>query len=229
MSAPLDEYVIIRAYHHATEIQLGEAYLLFRTASYIHDGKTHWIWRSIKDPKDIVKDSQWSTTNHPITEYSYSHFRAKTDISPESYYENTMARLNRYITILDLAGQRRDVYEWSFTKPNQILPPAYYYTAAGRDVNMTWHFKVLPLPLPQVPKAIQKAHSHVIRGFMECAILKKESCPITMDPFTTENIACTPCGHLFSREGISEYIRLAASPTCPTCRGKISQEEIVAL
>ena len=140
--------------------------------------------------------------------------------------------MNRYIRISGLASQPQDVYEWSFTKANQILPPAYYHTCAGKDtVAMEWHFKIQEpaVVAPPKPKAkpIQKVHNHMIRGFMECAILKKESCPITMDPFTLENIACTPCGHLFTQEAIVECLK--RSPTCPTCRGKICQEEIVAL
>jgi hypothetical protein len=52
---------------------------------------------------------------------------------------------------------------------------------------------------------------------MELAILKKDSCPITMDEFSETNTAVMPCGHLFNTIAIAESFKKYPNQ-CPMCR-----------
>jgi hypothetical protein len=57
----------------------------------------------------------------------------------------------------------------------------------------------------------------VAHQLLELAQLKRESCPITIEEFTTGHTGVMPCGHLFTRLAITESFKTAAS-RCPTCR-----------
>jgi hypothetical protein len=63
-----------------------------------------------------------------------------------------------------------------------------------------------PSPSPRLPDC-------VYRGLMEGALYRKDTCPITFEPFTIENICITPCMHCFDYEALSRGLR-----SCPLCR-----------
>ena len=72
-----------------------------------------------------------------------------------------------------------------------------------------------------------KIPQHIFKIYLEKAIQSEETCPITLEKFTLENAACTPCGHLFDRDAIK--MNLQRSSSCPTCRTKISENELQTL
>jgi hypothetical protein len=57
----------------------------------------------------------------------------------------------------------------------------------------------------------------IARQLLELAQLKRESCPITAEEFTTGSTAVLPCGHLFSSFAITESFKKVAGQ-CPACR-----------
>lgn len=52
---------------------------------------------------------------------------------------------------------------------------------------------------------------------LELAVMKKETCPITMDEFSVNATAVMPCGHLFSTIAIAESFKSCMNQ-CPVCR-----------
>jgi predicted Zn-ribbon and HTH transcriptional regulator len=76
-------------------------------------------------------------------------------------------------------------------------------------------------------KFVAKIPQHIFKIYLEKAIHSEETCPITLEKFTLENVACTPCGHLFDRDAIK--MNLERSPLCPTCRTKIRANELQTL
>jgi hypothetical protein len=163
-----------------------------------------WGTLLLNNPKDVVKDVLWMTDGTEIPCHTYLHERTSSRHPEPCYYESAMARTAHYMNIPGLGK----VYEYTMTNPCKILPTKYYKVRNNKDLDMKWHFH---LPLMNV----HKIPSHVQEGFIELAISKGETCPITLEPFVQGNVTCTPCGHLFTKDV------LGAMGMCPTCRGKI--------
>jgi hypothetical protein len=103
------------------------------------------------------------------------------------------------------------------TYAGTILPSEYFKVFKGDDVEEKWHFKKSsPLPSPSMTSEPSKIPTHIIRGFVESAIQKKETCPITLETLVMGNIAMTPCGHLFEKQALIHSINRNA--ICPNCR-----------
>jgi hypothetical protein len=70
---------------------------------------------------------------------------------------------------------------------------------------------------PTSTQAPPSLSSYIARQLLELAQLKRESCPITAEEFTTGSTAVLPCGHLFSTLAITESFKKVAGQ-CPACR-----------
>jgi len=71
------------------------------------------------------------------------------------------------------------------------------------------------------PKAASTSTSSTIPTFVrnlliEEAIEKKQDCPITMEPITTDSATVTSCYHVFDKDAIA--IWLTTHTTCPVCK-----------
>jgi len=122
------------------------------------------------------------------------------------------------------------VYE--MTTPNMVLPDRFYHVYMGNDKRREWHFlgaefpsrSPAPAPRAAAPAAAAAAAAqiprHIFKVFVEAAIVKKETCPITMEEITMENVAMTPCGHLFDKTALQ--VSLRTRNTCPQCRAQIT-------
>ena len=240
MSIALDKYFVIRAIPHAGADSLNDTYVLFsserKTQWFSSD--EHWTCKTIENSSRIIGANIWKTDGQCSEPRSFTHYRKATEASSGEFWKCTMTRREKYV---DVPNYGR-IHLWEMTQPNTILPPAYYHVCAGKDISRSWHFKIsqptfllspLPPPAPSLPvlpsppsppTASTSTHKHVVHGFMELAIMKKEDCPILMEPLTQENIAYTSCGHLFSAEAILRNIR--SSGCCATCRGKLSAADI---
>ena len=75
----------------------------------------------------------------------------------------------------------------------------------------------VPVPVP-----VQRLPERVYRGLMEGALYRKDTCPITFEPFTIENICITPCMHCFDYEALNRGVR-----SCPLCRIPYSADSII--
>ena len=63
-----------------------------------------------------------------------------------------------------------------------------------------------PSPLPR----------HVQIILLTEAVRTRKECSIAMEPITLENGSVTSCGHIFTREALSEWLQ--DNNTCPECR-----------
>lgn len=70
---------------------------------------------------------------------------------------------------------------------------------------------------PTATPSLQSTSPFLAKQAMELAILKKDTCPITMDDFTESNTAVMPCGHLFTTLAIAESFKKCPNQ-CPICR-----------
>jgi hypothetical protein len=84
---------------------------------------------------------------------------------------------------------------------------------------------VAPLVTPS-SKNIPTARSchlapHIVKIVLAESIRKNELCPITSDPITEKSIV-TPCGHVFSKDGIEKWLQSPQSKgLCPLCKNYI--------
>jgi hypothetical protein len=69
---------------------------------------------------------------------------------------------------------------------------------------------VRPAPLP----------THVAALLIADAVATGATCPITLNPITTDTAATTPCGHVFDREALTTWID-TGHMTCPECNTQI--------
>jgi hypothetical protein len=138
-------------------------------------------------------------------------------------YRSILVKTSSYIIV----PWHEPIYIYTMTHSGVILPSSYFKVFKGGDINEKWHFrKPLPLPL-HLPKQT-KIPSHIVRGFVESAINKKEVCPISLDALVMGHVAMTTCGHLFEKEALMNAINTSC-PTCPTCRAVIKEYDIVLI
>jgi len=246
MAVPLSNYFAVRVQTHpGVNFQnMSNAYMLFgasRKIRWFH-GDEYWVSKTIASPSNIIRGNIWKTDSEPLAPREYLHYRDKTDVSPAAFYTSVMTRAGKYMDIPDYGR----IHLWEMNQPNTTLPPAYYYVCSGKDTQKNWYFDIPSAPsivtaapliaaaaavvtvvatrsasAPSAPPSMLK---HVIRGFMELAVLKKDKCPIMLEELTQENIAYTSCGHLFSADAILRNIEI--SGCCATCRGKLGASDI---
>jgi hypothetical protein len=182
----------------------------------------------------------WKNDGVPQEPRACHHYR-ETSMQID-YYTNMVTRTSKY-----LSSERHaiiPVYEMS--TPNMVLPDRFYDVYMGNDRRREWHFLAaefpsaaagVPAPVPAPPIAAhrpsappspspapltqpQQIPPHVFKVFVEAAIAKKETCPITMEEITMENVAMTPCGHLFDKTALQMALR--TRNTCPQCRAPVT-------
>jgi hypothetical protein len=158
------------------------------------------------------------------------------------YYTNMVTRTSKY-----LSSERHAVIPvYEMTTPNLVLPDRFYDVYMGNDRRREWHFlgaefpsaavavaavavAAVAVPRPSAPPSSlssqpsaeqQQIPRHIFKVFVEAAIAKKETCPITMEEISMENVAMTPCGHLFDKTALQMALR--TRNTCPQCRAPVT-------
>ena len=63
----------------------------------------------------------------------------------------------------------------------------------------------------------------VLNAFIESAIAKNESCPITLMPIEKNDAIVTPCYHILSKDAGEQWISMKNQ--CPTCKHSCSRSE----
>ena len=198
----------------------------------------------IEKPKQFLFDSglqgcMWKNDGASQEPRACRHYRET--ISQVDYYTNMVTRTSKY-----LSSERHAIIPvYEMTTPNMVLPDRFYHVFMGNDRQREWHFLgaefpsfaglAAPSPAPAVavnrPSAPpspslaplaqpQQIPPHVFKVFVEAAIAKKETCPITMEEITMENVAMTPCGHLFDKTALQMALR--TRNTCPQCRAPVT-------
>jgi hypothetical protein len=184
----------------------------FDSARYVicltNFNKKRDAWNSVilENPRFLFKEFVWKE-GEELAPRQFRHERVSVEYGI-TYYTSTMARTKYYLDIPEIGN--RKVYKYTMTRPNTILPAEFYRVFNNEDIDMKWHFVDAENPAGEF-----KIPSHVKEGYIEWALMKKESCPISLDILVRGQVVCTPCGHLFSR-GSVEGIHV-----CPVCRKKI--------
>lgn len=164
----------------------------------------------------------------------------ETLISPDGSIEkvSTILRVNEYLQTP--SGIRYFVFTMSYMM--DLLPP-WSRVYRGWDTTTDWAFRktdILAVPLPSAPPApaparpvppapqpISRIPKHILKVFIEAAIIKGDICPITLDPLTQTNAACLPCGHLGDREALQRTMQ--ERKCCPVCRAPGRVEDLQSL
>jgi hypothetical protein len=194
----------------------------------------------IENPKQFLLDSglqgcMWKNDGVPQEPRACRHYRET--FTQVDYYTNMVTRTGKY-----LSSERHAIIPvYEMTTPNMVLPDSFYAVFMGNDKRRKWHFlgaefpssDPSPAPAPAVAAHRSSAHPspavlaqsqqiprHIFKVFVEAAIAKKETCPITMEEITMENVAITPCGHLFDKTALQ--VSLRSRNTCPQCRAQIT-------
>lgn len=163
-----------------------------------------WRTNVLNDSKEVIKGCVWMSDGISSQSENYIHERISSRCANSSFYESTMRRTKNYMCIPGLGK----VCEYIMSSPRKILPTKYYRVCRNEDPDMKWHFTLAIESRNTIPVHVQK-------GFIELAIMKGETCPITLEKFEDGSVACTPCGHLFTK-GVLDGMEI-----CPTCRGKL--------
>ena len=184
----------------------------------------------VDNSKYLFSNAEWRSDGIEGRPEDY-RFRRTSSRSDPKYYPTTLCKTNKYVIV----PWHEPIHIYTLKYPGVILPSTYFKVFKDEDTAEKWHFKKVspPIPsapmepLPALPPAPLKIPSHIVRGFVESAIQKKEICPITLEALVMGNVAMTSCGHLFERQALINS--LASSNTCPNCRADVNQDGLVNL
>jgi hypothetical protein len=184
----------------------------------------------IEKPKQFIlgcglRGCTWKNDGVPQDPRTCHHYRET--FMHVDYYTNMVTRTSKY-----LSSERHlaiPVYE--MTTPNMVLPDNFYNVYMGNDKYREWHFLGTEFPSAPAPSSFAASPApasadphqiprHIFKVFVEAAVAKKEACPITMEEITMENVAMTPCGHLFDKTALQMALR--SRNTCPQCRAAVT-------
>jgi len=186
----------------------------------------------IEKPKQFLLDSglqgcMWKNDGVPQEPRACHHHRET--LMKVDYYANMITRTSKY-----LSSERHAIIPvYEMTTPNMVLPDRFYSVYMGNDRQREWHFLGAEFPsslsasaspsslsASPVAPAQEQIPRHIFKVFVEAAIAKKETCPITMEEITMENVGMTPCGHLFDKAALQMALR--TRNTCPQCRAPLT-------
>ena len=195
-----------------------------------------WKLNVVDNPFLLIRGGEtWHETGTILEPYTYYIERDATEVRPLGIYSTIIKRTQNYMIMPHLNFPDR-VYEYTFTNPQNCLPPKYMYVMNGKDVYEAYHFRGgynmckfipqpdSPSPPSSPPKTIYKIPVFVFHSFVTNAIEKKECCPITLEPLSKVNVGCAPCGHLFEKEALKTALKTHGK--CPACRQEAKVEDI---
>ena len=204
----------------------------------------------VENSKYLFTNAEWRTDGLAGLPQTYI-FRRVSSRSPQpKTYNSTLCKTSGYLIV----SWHEPIHIYTMTYSGISLPSTYFKVFKDRDQGGRWHFKkplpgVLPAapapapaPAAPAPAAPAPAHaasapvvatppttvkipSHIVRGFVESAIQKKEVCPITLEPLVMGHVAMTSCGHLFNTEAIMNMLK--ENTTCPSCRCLIKDDLVL--
>lgn len=202
----------------------------------------------VDNPKYLFKNAEWRSDGIEGQPKNYIFKRTSSRSTVLKNYTSTLCKTNSYIIV----SWHEPIYIYTMTYAGIVLPSKYFRVFQDDDKYERWHFKKSLEPLPSepseplpsepiapppnivpVPHIMRiepipvKIPSHIVRGFVESAIQKKEVCPITLDPFVMGNVVMTQCGHLFEKGALMNIFN--SNSLCPNCRYPIKKEELVVI
>jgi hypothetical protein len=81
--------------------------------------------------------------------------------------------------------------------------------------------------VPEVAPAVAALPAFVVTALINDAVRRSLACPITLEPISPDNVAVTPCYHVFDGDALSVWVsqQLArdatTAATCPVCKVRI--------
>lgn len=193
----------------------------------------------VENSKHLFTNAEWRSDALEGRPENYK-FRRISSRSAPKIYDTSMCKTNRYLIV----RWHEPIHIYTMKSCGVILPSTYFRVFKNEDLNEIWHFKkpsgavlsvapsvAVPSVAPSVavpsvvPLSQPKIPSHIVRGFIESAIQKKEVCPITLDALVMGNVAMTSCGHLFERQALMNAI--TNSKVCPNCRASVKEGDII--
>jgi hypothetical protein len=191
------------------------------------------IFKVIDNPKNLIENSYWRNNQPTYDIVSYTCVRESSVSGPKTYTAN-LTRTHRI-----LVTEGGVIPEYKLQSRNTILESKFYHVTRDDDPGERWHFKesmVIPHPASSSQASASSSHAgashakipkHILKVFIEDAISKNSTCPITMEALTLENSSITPCGHLFDKEALC--LSLNSCKKCPMCRADARTDEIQSL
>ena len=196
MQVPLPHMFIVKASPSSTR---DEERFVLCISNYKEQNRS-WKITIMDESRLLINNCVLMKDGTELESETYLHERDSSRYSEVKYYESCMKRTKRYIEIPGVGP----IHEYKVSNPCKILSSKYYQVFMNKDLEMRWHFRIRREE-PKIP-------IHVQNAYIEYALSKNEICPITLCPFERGDVACTPCGHLFS-QSVIESLKV-----CPTCR-----------
>jgi hypothetical protein len=187
----------------------------------------------IENSKYLFSSAEWRSDGIHGRPTYHTFLRMSSRSVPKTY-NSTLCKSNSYIKV----PWHAPIHIFEMTNSTIVLPSSFYKVFTGQDISGRWHFKEIPTlrvgspevaltpsaPLAPVEAEVkveqkQNIPQHIIQGYVESAIQKKEICPITLDPLVMGQIGMTPCGHLFDRSALENVVK--SGKGCPQCRSEV--------
>jgi hypothetical protein len=195
--------------------------------------------KSYKTPIDVVLFLEWNTHNktweesHTLLE-EYRHGSVHTFASPSRRSYITFYGEDRQRIEWPLLTDSKDIHQKARGIPeNVILKSIPFDVLTEFDA---WLFaerigRQPPSPSAQLQEVLESVETkpkpktkppsnplpkHVQEILLADAVRTKKDCPIAMEPITLANGSVTSCGHIFTKEALTHWLK--QHYTCPECR-----------
>lgn len=248
MSTPsvmLPERFLVKGFKHCSR-ELVPVYMLLHAGCVFHPTPTTQMVEVLENPLSSLENGVWKEDRLEL-----DPFQVQLKVINQSSVRNI--QMIRTKEILQLtSGRKLSVYtmshmmdvlhpwsciyrgwdtsnRWAFSKedvhplrlaPRPLVTPLPFATPI---LASSWVPQRRQSPPPQPTSVAPAIPKHILQVFVDAAIAKEETCPITLDPLTRATAACLPCGHLVDHESLKRAVQ--ERKCCPVCRtpGTIDQ------
>jgi len=197
------------------------------------------MMKSYKTPLDVVLFLEWNTHNntweesHTLLE-EYRHGSVHTFAAPSRHSYVTFYGEDRQHIEWPLITDPQDIHSISQKArgiPENVILKTIPFDVLSEFDDMLFSERIGRQPRPpsallqevlgQIygePKrqAPQQLPKHVQEILLADAVRTKKDCPIAMEPITLANGSVTSCGHIFTKEALTHWLK--QHDTCPECR-----------
>ena len=155
--------------------------------------------------------------------FHFSENIVKRSVSIKNIINNTFTNYEAYVLGQIGIFENIRIILYMF---DDIFVHKFLYSSTTTNIFSIWNFEA-DIIVAKVISIIENSNTatlishssippYVIELIKQDAIKKEEFCPILFDKITIDNSVVTSCFHIFSKVGITEWLR--TSSQCPTCR-----------
>ena len=250
MSTPsvlLPEQFLVKGFKHCSR-ELVPVYMLLHVGCVFHPTPTTQMVEVLENPLSSLENGVWKEDGLGLDPFqvqlkviNQSSVRNIQMIRTKEVLQLTTGRKLSIYTMshmMDVLHPWSSVYRgwdtsnrWAFSKEDISLTVESQLPRTVRTISepIPVAYPILssapwnPTPPPQ-PRVQPTLPKHILKIFIESAVAKGDTCPITLDPLTQESAACLPCGHLVDREALERAVQ--ERKCCPVCRASGTVESI---